>query len=1119
MADVKGRSGRRALATGALLLGLTVSGLAQEATLRFAEPMATVINARCWDETQEQWLEKREADAPLFFDAVHRFLLMRFPNAAEVIHAKVTEGFRVVSATLVLHYDKHEWLRVPGYRHRGYALKGQDGPKWHAQVWALRRSWIADRELGPTWNAAVNGLLYWDKGGGWSHGLDRSAEPQGKAGLWPEHAIGEVDVTPSLIDGSDGTTFEQRLRRLADCGFLIQKAELSEPFRGEKATVIGCNRIWVTAPELVVVLERDPNGARARVLPPPVDVRALAAKLTATGPQGLPSTRIPEKLQALAAAYRIKPADMPDWMWQRVRELRELRTPSDKRYASTKLFDQLESGRREDYDAAMELILSSPPGWFMGHSHLDFMLPLLCYDDMLPEVVRYHLRKYFESRWTPPYDEKALQTRVGYHGGMATFNHQNQFRNEALLAGEVLGMTDLAIHGYRNLSLLNRQMIFNDGTIQERGDTFYLGISLGTLGCTRTFSVDPLARLKADIGAEKVIFECNATYHPGLRRRVSRVARRYRIEDLVLAQDVPRGILHTLSRKGVLIETDKLHMYPDPVLAARLEAGEKLGRHQASQALGTRTVNFHACQPDRVALCAPWGAEWEANVTDEKPLPFLTVSTDYVRALLKDPVYNVTYLARNYGLASVNLDNGVEWPMVATWRRKDRDVEHLEELGLLWMWTYANGQLANFAQQQEPRSVRNSPLRGMLQHRNKLIHLTRPVDQAIAKPDLKDGLGTLSSRVIMMQYDQPNPPKVFVNGEAVTSFPASAKMGDVITIDEGVTYVGLIPIPSTVLGDDTPVSISYMFPRLELSATLLARPEGQWLSMDAPEALEPLSGIAGGWVVELGDTHEHGSFAAFGKHMQRAALTTRWAGKEKVYHVAYSNGGDTLEIGYGTGFTREARYPPISPPQILAYERVNGKSPWPVRGIDLDCPLGQLGKGEILEKGGAVLRTVVGQPAMLRIEPISGTYEGVNPFIDPTSFELSTPEGAVVRSEGPLGCGRITIRPKENTLWVDYHLPPPEGDLGVELLQADARKGLHGGHPDYEAPLSRFFRPGVDVRLARKQSSRALLVAGLSQPPTVYLNKQALSGPFQTISDGKQDMAPHSHRALTGGDW
>ena len=1090
-----------ALAAGWLGAGVCGRSAAAEAVvLRFSDPMAAVVNARRWDETQQQWQDAKEAEAPLFFDAVHRFLFLRYPECAEAIRSRMDAGYGIESATLVLQYDKHEWLRVAGYRHRGYALKDQAGPEWHAEAWSLRRPWIADAELGPTWNAAVNGLVYWRQGGARSPELDRFGTPLGRAGLWPEHPSGEIDVTDTLTDARYGATAGERLRRLSDCGFLIRKAELSEPFRGEKATVIGCNRLWVKAPELVVTLKRVAQTTALPPLPPPADIPAQAVKLRVEGPHGQPSTRVPANLAVLAAVHRAKPAAMPDWMWQRVRELRELHTPSDERYAEARLFDQLESGRREEYDKALELILSSPPGWFMGHSHLDFMIPLLEYDDLLPDVVRYHLRKFFESRWTPPYDEVALQTRVGYHGGMGTFNHQNQFRHEALLAGELLGMGDLAIHGRRNLSLLNRQMIFADGTVQERGDSFYLGISLGTLGCTRKYSVDPLTRLKAGIGAEKVIFECSATYHPGLRRRVTRVARRYRIEDLVLAQDVPRGILHTLSRKGVLIETDKLYMYPDPALAARLAAGEKLSRTETSLALGTRTVNFHACQPDRVALLAPWGAQWEANVVDRKPLPFLTISTDYVRALLRDPVYNVTYLAPHYGLASVNLDNGLEWPVVASWRRAERDVERLEDLGLLWIWTYTNEKLANCYSQQEPRSVRRAPLHGMLQHEGKLIHLTRPVDRALAQPDLKDGIGSVSSRVLVYQYDRESPPRLFVNGERVTSFPASAAAGDLIALDEGAAYVGLIPVPSSVMGPDTPVTISYEFPRLELSVALMKRPQGEWLLLDADEADEVLSGIAGGWVVELGDESEYGSFDAFEKHMRAAELTTRWEGAERVYHVGYTSGRDHLELGYGTGLSRPNPYPPISPSQVLAYEHVNGRSPWPDRGVDLDCPLGQMGKGPELRKGGAVLRTVAGQPAMLRIEPISDTYEGVNPFIDPTPFDLSTPEGVIIRSDGPIGCARVTVRPKQNTVWVDYYLPPPEGDAGVELLQADARKGLHGGHPDYEAPLSAFFRPDVDVRLARRESARALLVTGLSTTPTVYVNDQAVPPPFASAS-------------------
>ena len=70
----------------------------------------------------------------------------------------------------------------------------------------------------------------------------------------------------------------------------------------------------------------------------------------------------------------------------------------------------------------------------------------------------------------------------------------------------------------------------------------------------------------------------------------------------------------------------------------------------------------------------------------------------------------------------------------------------------------------------------------------------------------------------------------------------------------------------------------------------------------------------------------------------------------------------------------------------------------------------------------------------------------------------------------------------------------------MELLQADARKGLHGGSPEYEAALSRFFRSGVDVRLAREQSARALLVTGFEAPPTVNLNGRPLTAPLPSFT-------------------
>jgi len=676
---------------------------------------------------------------------------------------------------------------------------------------------------------------------------------------------------------------------------------------------------------------------------------------------------------------------------------------------------------------------------------------------------------------------------------MATLNHQSQFRSEALLAAELLGLKDLEVMARRNLSLLNRQMLYSEGTIQERGDSFYLGITLGTLQMAARFSSDPLMRLKTSLGVEKILFESNTTYHPGLKRRVSKISRRYRLDDLLLAQAPPRGILHTLSKKGVLIRTDKLGLYPDRELAAKRDAGETLTAEQQRAAIGLPTLNFHATAPVRIALLAPWGAPWEHNTIDNKPLPFWTVATDHVRHRLNPPIHNTTYLGRHYGLACMDCDIGSEWPVLAVWKRTEADVGCLEDLGILFPWPYLNGGLVNMYNQQEPRSVKWACPQACLQYHNKLIYVVRPVEKVFAADALKDGISSFSSRLTAYMYTRDW--ELRVNDTVVTEFPAVARHGDVITLADGVSYVGLVPLPATDLGRDVEVRIRLDFPRLELDSFVL---ETDQPLPNADVTWDKLHQATAGWIIELGDRSEHGSFESFRKRMRDSAVSHRWDSEHSVLHVGYASGSDQLELGVSCKYVRtKARERYVRPRDLLAYTRVNGKSPWPPIEIDLDSPIGQMGTAARLEKAGAVLETADGQMALLKVEPITGTYEAINPFIDPTPFQLTMPEGGVVRSDGPLGCARVTARPQAGKLWIDYHLPGPEGAPGVEKLQEESRT---------TAPwMQRFFREGVDVRQAREASARSLLATGIGAAPDVELNGTPLPGPFASVEiDGKR---------------
>jgi hypothetical protein len=113
-------------------------------------------------------LAKRDGGAKpgaMVFDAVHRALLVRFPGSAQRIADALRKGFAIETAELVLSHRATE-LWAEGYSDPpGMSFLGDSwakkAPRWHAVAWALRQPWVADRQRGPTFNASINGLVYW----------------------------------------------------------------------------------------------------------------------------------------------------------------------------------------------------------------------------------------------------------------------------------------------------------------------------------------------------------------------------------------------------------------------------------------------------------------------------------------------------------------------------------------------------------------------------------------------------------------------------------------------------------------------------------------------------------------------------------------------------------------------------------------------------------------------------------------------------------------------------------------------------------------------------------------------------------------------------------------------
>jgi len=371
-----------------------------------------------------------------------------------------------------------------------------------------------------------------------------------------------------------------------------------------------------------------------------------------------------------------------------------------------------------------------------------------------------------------------------------------------------------------------------------------------------------------------------------------------------------------------------------------------------------------------------------------------------------------SYLGRNYGLASVDLCREIV-NVMGQWRRQDRQVENVQEIGTLdlrygingtnwvnddWGWRNLHGNVAT------------------MQWKNKLISVTSPW-----KIEGRGDVKTLQSAIALYNYEQPAATwEIFVDGQRVTALPYKAKAGQRITIHDGVSYLGIIPLPATNLGRTDEVvleeGVEQKFehpskPVLVINSYNLQRDtplqkDADWAAIDR---------ASGGFVLEMGDVTEYKDFAAFQRHMQEAKLDIRWEEAADTLHIAYHSGDDLLEMGAKTLYESDA-----PSPTAFAYRRVNGQWPYLPTGIERETNLTVQGTTGRLEKNGAVLTTEAGCMTYLQTEPVSGTYAALNPMPDPTLWSFSVPGGMMVNADGRISLMKVTVHPKDNTLWIDY---------------------------------------------------------------------------------------------------
>ena len=1039
------------------------------------------IDGRAWDKA---FPNARTADA------VHRSVLLRFPGAADRIAQRLAKGGRIAKAEIVFEYEGYE-IQSNGYESRGQlheALK-KDPPRWHFVAWALRRPWTSAEGMpAPTFNAWLDGGGYWATYGAQDEKADRYPARFGPTEVSKESPTGRMDVTPLFTEAGYGATVGDRLRGFEEQGVLVRKWETYDVRYAdwsayEWAVPTGGNGLSFKSARLDVQFA---DGAAETVrLPAARDLKPLAEQLARDKTGGKPTAVMPDEATIKDFARRFasrQPAWMPDWQWQRVQELKALGGGMESVQA-------IEAGNPEAYAKLIRSLLSRPPRYWLGWGVQEDLLTWHLYRDPLPAPVQDHMKAYWTGWLYPDLPNEAITVdplgdqkfawyqkthdwrglfsffRVRWTQAMGTMNFNHTASMGALLGGRMIGSEYAEADGRSGLEKMPlRFWSFQDGTSQEMLDHYYYSITLSAQKVFADYGPTFGDRLMGEIIRDRAVELLASNYHPHLRRLIGASGRTRMSNVLGFEQEGIYGVLHTLSPAGVLFHADQ-----------PLDAKQH-GMH----------IHGYDFPPARVATQtrqSPWAPAWSKNIVDSKPLPYEETSTETTRGTFtKPPLWRRCYLGRHYGLASQDIKGGTV-DVLGQWNGGDATATDADQLGTLTVRYNIN---APHLLKTDGGIMPYSGATVTFQHKNRAIVCMKPrteKDRTVALAG-KDGLKRLYSTVALFNFREPQGWKVCVDGREQNEFPVAVKAGQRITIHDGNAYVGLIPLPATDLGRDAEIMIEPGVPenlgdRYKNDPTAVVAPALMVNSYNLRQetAVDPNSPLwekitreaHGGFIVEMGDVKEHGSFEAFQKQVAAAKVDTRWEPEKRTLHVTYSSGSDVMEMGFCTDYAQSEVHYAVEPGQhskAIPYRRINGKEPYLPAGIDRDTTLTQQGTAGRLEKSGAVLEMTPGRTGYLITEPVSGTYVGYNPLPDLSAWALEVPGGVEVRADGTLGLARVAVCPAEGKLWVDHDWKPEQ--------------------------------------LKESGIARRLLVFGLKAAPTVEYNGKPLATPPELVEANGQ---------------
>jgi len=1045
-------------------------------TLDVTTSESATIDGRSWDTTMP---------GGTTFDAVHRSVLLRFPAAGDEIAAFLRQGRVLVRAELVLNYGGYE-IVPEGYTCRdglGRKVWTDNPPTWHVQAWPLRQRWKADAKMGPTFNASVNGLRYWARFGASDPGRDRAAgvlEPQPLSIEAPE---AHIDVTKLLSTPAIEQEPGARLRWLEQCGFLLRKVEIYDTrYRDSSAyewnMPTGGHGLKFTSPRLVLTGRPLVFGGTVSIDMP---INREGDWLRQTSDRSKPTAVLTTQEQVrekARLARRVAGPRRPDWQLARIEQLRRIGGDSVSAWADL----DGDKGWRAYQDRLKEF-LARPPRYWEGWGIEDLLLVGLVFGDLLPAYAQEHLKNYWAA-WLQPdlpteafvhpqspeatdywrrnrdWRGRASFFRDGYNFAVSTQNFNHTAAMGALLGGALIG-SEYAIgdgrHGLEHLAL--RFWGFLDGGTQELLDHYYLSITLSAQKMFADFAPTAFDRLMGRILVDRTVELLTTLYHSRTRRFVSSSGRA-RLSGVLLEQDGIYGVLHTLSSEGAANYLD----------------------HAADAHVKGMPVWGYDFPPGRVAvqsLASPWGPPWLSRLIDDKPVPFEETATETTRGNFKPPLWRRSWQGRWHGLASMDIKGGTI-DLLAQWVRAPRKANRLEDLGTLTVRYLANG--PDLATTREG-VYQQAGLTLIYQSRNRAIVVAKPHNnrERLLAGIGDQGLSRLATVIGLWSFGNASADwQLHVDGKRIDKFPHRMKFTERLLIRDGVTYLAILPLPATDLGRGAEIEIgpggagkgdfstAEIAPALVVSMFNLRR--NQPVANGQLDLGRIMTGTFGGFVLEMGDAEQYGSFQAFADHIGKCWLAAHWHEEDHRLDVVYRTGEDLMEAGFGTNFEQpeEGHFvlTPGAQNAALAYRKLNGNWPYLPPGIDRDTTWSQQGTTGRLEKNGATLTSEPGRTAYLLADPLSGAVVGYNPLPDPQDWSLATRDGATFGADGKLGLLKVEYRPWARELDIVHAMKPAQESSGM---------------------------------------ARNFTIQGLAEPPKVTLNEKPVEA--ARAGDGKFQIA------------